>query len=87
MTKQVFTVIARFRNGSNAYLIDRRKNATHPQDEHAGQFTIHLRFAAHYASAEAVEEAISRLHRVQADGHYWQDVLFFDLGRKKVRGR
>jgi hypothetical protein len=77
-----YTVIANCRTGSAAYLVDRRKNAK--GDDH---YTQQFRFAIQYATREAAEEHVSRLHGVQALGHYWQDVAYFHIGHRTRSAR
>lgn len=65
-------LVARMRDGSIAF-----KSRVRDQD-----LTRRRNFAWVMTVDEAYETQ-QRLHQVQALGHYWQDVLFFDVCRVK----
>jgi hypothetical protein len=69
----MWTLIAYFKDGSAAYL---RRRPLRGSDARHCYFTQHRRWAMRLGQDDA-EETVSRLHRVQAQGHYWQEVAYF----------
>ena len=73
-TDQVYPV-ARFKDGSSRYVIAFQRGDS-------GLYTDEKRGALKLPRSEA-EEHISRWHCVQAAGHYYKDVEYFDVIRAK----
>ena len=76
----MWTIIAEFKDGTAAYLRQRRKAGSTFDD----LYTRSRRWAVKLHEW-ATEETVGRLHGVQADGHYWQDVAYFRTAKLKTR--
>ena len=72
---QCATVVALFRGGESPLYV---RATARPGDDRSARYTGSKRHRIRLAFHDA-EDMVSRLHRVQAESHYHQDVLFFDV--------